>query len=93
MQAGECWYANFDLPHSVKNNSPVSRVHLVIDALRNAWTDQLLAQAGFPVAAVTAEQEYAAGEKAQIIANLLAMNTETSRALAAQLQRSTDPLN
>lgn len=93
MQAGECWYANFDLPHSVKNNSPVSRVHLVIDALRNEWTDQLLAQAGFPVAAVTAERPYTTGEKTQIIANLLAMNTEASRALAMQLQQSTDPLN
>ncbi|SHM63236.1 Aspartyl/Asparaginyl beta-hydroxylase [Chitinophaga jiangningensis] len=49
MQAGECWYANFNLTHEVINNSPVDRVHLVIDALRNEWTDDLFAQQGFPV--------------------------------------------
>src|SRR5690606_1308503 len=31
MQPGECWYANFHLPHSVKHKGSVNRVHLVID--------------------------------------------------------------
>lgn len=31
--AGELWYADFGQPHAVENRSPVTRVHLVIDAL------------------------------------------------------------
>lgn len=30
-QPGELWWADFSLPHSVENRSPVDRVHLVID--------------------------------------------------------------
>jgi aspartate beta-hydroxylase len=31
--AGELWYADFGRPHAVENRSPVTRVHLVVDAL------------------------------------------------------------
>lgn len=31
--AGELWYADFGQPHAVENRSPVTRVHLVVDAL------------------------------------------------------------
>jgi hypothetical protein len=31
MAEGECWYVNFDLPHSVANRGTADRVHLVID--------------------------------------------------------------
>ena len=34
---GECWYINFNLPHSVCNRSPVDRIHLVIDVTVNDW--------------------------------------------------------
>lgn len=37
LKEGECWYGNFFLPHSVKNNSTTDRVHLVIDAVVNDW--------------------------------------------------------
>lgn len=37
MQEGECWYLNFNLPHSVKNPGPVDRIHLVIDCVVNDW--------------------------------------------------------
>ena len=37
MQEGEIWYANFNLPHAVTNNSPVDRVHLVVDCFVNDW--------------------------------------------------------
>jgi len=33
--AGELWYGDFGLVHSVKNNSPITRVHLVIDVQIN----------------------------------------------------------
>ena len=36
---GEIWYADFTLPHSVRNLSPIRRVHMVIDVL---VTEELL---------------------------------------------------
>lgn len=41
MLPGECWYTNVNLVHSVANRGTVDRVHLVIDGVRNAWTDEL----------------------------------------------------
>lgn len=87
MQAGECWYANFDLPHSVNNRSNESRVHLVIDCIRNEWSDQLFAQCGYDF-----EQERKALEPDRrtltaMITELERMNTETSKAMIADLKR------
>lgn len=39
MQPGECWYANVNFEHSVANHGTIDRVHLVIDGIRNAWSD------------------------------------------------------
>lgn len=41
MLPGECWYANVNFTHSVANRGAVDRVHLVIDGVRNAWSDEL----------------------------------------------------
>lgn len=41
MLPGECWYTNVNLVHSVANRGTADRVHLVIDGVRNAWTDEL----------------------------------------------------
>lgn len=41
MLPGECWYTNVNFVHSVANRGTEDRVHLVIDGVRNAWTDQL----------------------------------------------------
>lgn len=41
MLPGECWYTNVNLVHSVANRGTADRVHLVIDGVRNAWTDTL----------------------------------------------------
>jgi hypothetical protein len=37
MQPGETWYLNVNLFHSVSNNSPQDRIHLVIDCIVNDW--------------------------------------------------------
>lgn len=50
MLPGEAWYLNFNLPHSVKNDSKVDRVHLVIDCILNDWLRSF-----FPPADVRAE--------------------------------------
>jgi hypothetical protein len=37
MLPGETWYINVNLKHRVINNSPIDRVHLVVDCLVNDW--------------------------------------------------------
>lgn len=41
MLPGECWYTNVNYVHSVKNTGKEDRIHLVIDLIRNEWTDEL----------------------------------------------------
>jgi hypothetical protein len=41
MRSGEAWYTNINLPHGVENNGTTNRVHLVIDCIRNDWSDAL----------------------------------------------------
>jgi hypothetical protein len=41
MRSGEAWYTNINLPHGVENNGTTNRVHLVIDCIRNDWSDEL----------------------------------------------------
>lgn len=41
MLPGECWYTNVNYLHSVANKGTEDRVHLVIDAIRNEWSDAL----------------------------------------------------
>ncbi|BFT32226.1 aspartyl/asparaginyl beta-hydroxylase domain-containing protein [Alteromonas sp. D210916BOD_24] len=37
MAAGQLWYINADKPHEVKNESPISRINLVMDCEVNDW--------------------------------------------------------
>lgn len=87
MQSGECWYADFDLPHSVYNPGTSDRVHLVIDGLRNAWTDEWFRKAGY---------DFAAEKKALLpdeitlrrtIAELERVKTEASEKLIKELKQ------
>ena len=41
MNEGECWYIDANFTHSVANRGQEDRVHLVIDGLKNEWTDRL----------------------------------------------------
>jgi hypothetical protein len=41
MQPGEAWYLNLNLPHRVKNDSAIDRVHLVLDCVVNDWFTEL----------------------------------------------------
>jgi len=43
MTEGEAWYLNFNLHHSVANNSFEDRVHLVIDCVVNDWLRDIFA--------------------------------------------------
>jgi hypothetical protein len=49
MNEGECWYNDFNLPHSVANHGTTDRVHLVIDCVLNDWLRALFAASGASV--------------------------------------------
>lgn len=82
---GTCWYIDFTEKHSIKNNGKTVRVHLIIDALRNEWTDELFLRNGYDLDADKIIQ-YDEATKLKIIAELEQMNTETSKILIAQLR-------
>jgi hypothetical protein len=84
MKEGECWYADFDKPHSVENKSGKDRIHLIIDCVRNDWSDKLFAEAGYDFTKENTGPDEATVSK--MIEELERMDTETSRALIAQLK-------
>ncbi|GAB4045584.1 aspartyl/asparaginyl beta-hydroxylase domain-containing protein [Spirosoma litoris] len=86
MQPGDCWYANFDQPHSVRNDGTTERIHLVIDCLRNDWSDKLFAQARYDFTEENRQQEPSAEVRQQMIAELRRLDTDTARQLIRQLE-------
>ena len=83
MKNGECWYADFDCPHSVINHSQEDRIHLIMDCIRNEWSDELFAKAGYDF-----KQENLPVDEAthlRMIGELERMNTEASRKLRDDL--------
>ncbi len=86
MEASQCWYANFSLPHSVRHDGNTRRIHLVIDGLRNAWTDHLFEAAGYDFEAEKKGREYDRETKLGMIKQLRLMNTDTARAIIASLE-------
>ncbi|MCW3104209.1 MAG: Aspartyl/Asparaginyl beta-hydroxylase [Bacteroidetes bacterium] len=87
MKKGECWYADFDLPHSVKNDSERERIHLVIDGKRNEWTDEWFRSAGYDFAEEKEQLQPKYTEEMinNMIEGLEKINTETSRNMIAEL--------
>ncbi|UUF14457.1 MULTISPECIES: aspartyl/asparaginyl beta-hydroxylase domain-containing protein [Flavobacterium] len=86
MKMGECWYANFQLPHSVENKSAEPRIHLTLDCIRNDWSDKLFAEMGFDIHASSNKNEYSDEVKQQIIAELSRNPSEMTAKIIADLQ-------
>lgn len=87
MNQGECWYANFNLPHSAENKGTRDRVHLVIDCMRNEWSDKLFERSGYDFEFEKRSKEYAPETKKKIIAELSRINSATSKKLIEQLKK------
>ncbi len=85
MQIGECWYANFSLPHYVANDGDLDRIHLVIDCLRNEWSDALFAEIGYNFEAEN-KSKYDNKTMLLMIEQLSLMKTETAMTMIAQLK-------
>ncbi|MFB9076943.1 adenylyl-sulfate kinase [Flavobacterium procerum] len=86
MQMGECWYGNFQLTHSVENNSTEPRIHLTLDCIRNEWSDELFAKMGFDINETTNKNQYSDEVKQQIIAELLRNPSEVTAQIIAEIQ-------
>lgn len=87
MQPGECWYADFSLPHRVLNRSTEDRIHLVIDGVRNAWTDELMRNAGYDFETERTNRQPDPATLQKTIDELRLQGTETANALADQLEQ------
>jgi quercetin dioxygenase-like cupin family protein len=85
--AGDTWYLNADCLHGVRNDSQVTRIHLMLDCVVNPWLEHLLAETGF-----TPDERPRYGDPAinegnvdDVIARLLDLDTDAGRAQAARL--------
>jgi hypothetical protein len=88
LQQGECWYMNVNLPHSVKNNSPVNRIHLVIDAIVNDWVKELFKNVSKKNMGIIRNHLniYTEKEQKEMIERLRQMNTPTSNKMADEIE-------
>lgn len=85
MKTGECWYADFDQPHSVVNNSNEDRVHLIIDCIRNEWSDKLFAEAGYDFSLEKTQPDDETFNR--MLSELDRMDSITSREIILKLKR------
>lgn len=85
MHVGEAWYANFSQPHSVKNEGETDRIHLVIDCIRNNWTNKLFESLSYDFDNENAIKHDVA-TKLQMIAQLELMESETSKQMIEKLK-------
>lgn len=82
LEPGTCWYMDFSKEHSVKNAGDTVRIHLVLDCLRNEWSDQLFEKYGYKAP----EKKMSMEEVRMVIAQLETHQTETANNLIANLR-------
>lgn len=86
MKPGQAWYANFSKPHFIKNEGKTDRVHLVVDCIRNSWTDALFETLGYDFEAEKII-EHDDETKKMMIENLKRINSPAALQLIENLQK------
>jgi len=87
MQAGECWYVNFDLPHRLSNHGVSDRVHIVMDIVVNDELTTLFTGANPPVKkTIEVPDDYTVADKINIIEALRKQNTPAALRIAEEMQ-------
>lgn len=86
LKAGECWYMNFSATHSIVNQGNTPRIHLVMDGIRNAWTDELFTAHGYDLATKSPAADHDIATRSRMIEELEKMNTPVARDLIAGLK-------
>ncbi len=85
MNEGECWYIDANFTHSVSNHGKEDRIHLVIDGIRNEWTDALFFQQATENEFVRPIPKMSSEQKELMIQELKRMNTPTANQIIDDL--------
>ncbi len=85
LAEGECWYMNFNLPHTIENKSNADRIHLVIDAVVNDWVKELFIQSSLLKKEID-EPSIDDATRKQIIAQLRLLGTDTANRMADEME-------
>ena len=94
MQPGEAWYTNVNLPHNVANKGKINRIHLVMDCIRNEWSDTLFASVGFDFTQEKEmEQEIPKDDLPRIIEELERQNLPATKLLIEKFKNQLKEFN
>lgn len=88
LYEGSSWYIDFDETHSIVNNGQSVRVHLVMDTLRNSWTDALFLSHGYDMEAEQQGEKMDRETTLKVIAELAQLNAPASAQLIESLKKS-----
>jgi len=86
MNEGECWYIDANFIHSVANKGNEDRIHLVIDGLRNEWSDEMFYKEALPEQFLKPEPVVSEEQKKLMIAELSRMSSPAAEALINSLK-------
>lgn len=88
LREGECWYCNFNLPHSIANRGTSDRIHLVIDGLVNDWVKDLFNSDTILRKKEEEEKEPPQNEQTirEMIHHLRSMKTPAGEAIANEME-------
>ena len=86
MNEGECWYIDANFEHSVANRGQQDRIHLVIDGVRNDWTDELFYKEASENQFQKPEIVMSEEQKSLMIAELERMNTSAANDIIKTLK-------
>ncbi|GFD75413.1 hypothetical protein KUL113_48330 [Tenacibaculum sp. KUL113] len=93
MLPGECWYTNVNYIHSVTNKGNEDRIHLVIDAERNEWSDTLFFSLAPKESFQTKQEEIDSPETIRLILNELKHSNEpASKKLISEMEQKLSKL-
>ncbi|WP_316819798.1 aspartyl/asparaginyl beta-hydroxylase domain-containing protein [Pedobacter gandavensis] len=88
LKEGECWYLDFNETHSIINEGDETRVHLIIDGIRNDWTDELFKEQGYPLHQEAKSAMYDEDTKLKIIAELERLDTDVARSIISKMRNN-----
>jgi quercetin dioxygenase-like cupin family protein len=86
MSEGECWYIDANFIHSVTNRGTEDRIHLVIDGLRNEWTDDLFFKEADQNEFIKSPKKMSEEQKQLMIAELKRMNLPIANEILKNLE-------
>lgn len=86
MNEGECWYIDANFTHSVRNEGEADRIHLVIDGLRNQWSDALFFKEAQPEQFLTPKTPMDAATKNNMIEALKLLNTPVALQIIKEME-------